>query len=281
MYDFTFRVTDNCDLSCRHCAFECGPGGETISSSDMIKALEHLPKTAKEISITGGEALTVLETIRPALLYLKEHKERILPVRTGIGGVTRLMTNGSFIEDVDSAYKVLKSLDDLGIDELFWSGNDIFHEEQGIDVGKAFRYLAKARARLVNEMSSKAVIEIKTDSVPLLDVTPLGRAKSLPKDMFKKEHFCFISGFFKDSIIIDPKGQAHFCCWEVPPPIGSAIETSIEELVHGAMADPIMNALLKGGPLGVAKKLGILEQYDPAYVRTPCVKCEEIFTEYF
>lgn len=292
-----FNFTNKCNLQCRHCYASCGPQGETMSTENIEKVLEHLPKDTEVLSISGGEPFMERETLMQMLEYLKENKRRILPA-----GNVALLTNGFWIRNSEKAYKILKSIYEQGVSTLNITSDDKFHFEQGIDTkwqaDDPYITLCKLMQRLSAEKGKKynfiaGGMSIPYDShgkefravVPIgaNAAYPFGRGINLKKHEIKGFSQCNIRTWHSDTLSYDeltvaPDGKAYPCCWRVTPSISSAIESPLEELVRNMHKSELFTALLEEGPEGAANLLGVYKEKDKeVYERNPCVKCGEIF----
>lgn len=207
---------------------------------------------------------TSKKTLEKALGYVKEHRQQLQQeFKLGV------QTNGFWAKDEGSSYNVLKELKEFGVNFIDLTSLDDYHEEQGLNVKnlKHFdSYLDKASQRAGINLEKRG-----SNS----KVMPFGRAKSLDSQYQRDSSVCYPEHSKFQSITINPYGNAYACCWEVTPPLGSALENTLDQLIEKAYNDPIMKALEKGGPKEAAKALGVFNDKDSYY--NPCVKCEEIF----
>ena len=62
-----FVTTQNCNLKCRHCYLEAGPGKSdtTISPEDFKAVVGNLPKESLDLNLSGGEVFTIQDTLTP------------------------------------------------------------------------------------------------------------------------------------------------------------------------------------------------------------------------
>ncbi|MDD5192482.1 MAG: radical SAM protein [Candidatus Nanoarchaeia archaeon] len=280
-YNVYFRITDKCNLECKHCCYDCGPKGDSMLSSNIKKVVDNIPAGVKDFELTGGEPFVVKPLLYEALSYIQSKKFPKISVI--------VQTNGFWIKDEDSNYKILKELCDLGVNYIDFTSNDEFHKEQGIDINKLHMNvnilpspLGKALDRLNDEFPG---LENRYSKIGLhlrgagKRVQPLGRAKSLPIEMIHPFYPCLANinfyGQHKD-VTIDPQGNVYLCCWQGPRSIGSVIETPLEQLVEDAENDPITKAIIDGGPQKLAKQIGMVSCISGI---NDCITCQKIFAE--
>lgn len=84
-----WNVTDRCNLSCRHCYGQSGPGdpdGAELTTAEALGVIDDLAATGVPLVLfTGGEPL-----MRPDLFHLAKHAR-------SLGIMTALSTNGTLI----------------------------------------------------------------------------------------------------------------------------------------------------------------------------------------
>lgn len=271
-----WRITNNCNIKCKHCCYNCGPGKETMSKENIEKVVDHLPKNIKDLEITGGEVFTIKPTLYHTLSYLQSKKFQDLNVI--------VQTNGFWVTDEDSTYEVLKELYDLGVKKINFTSDDEYHIEQGINTEK-LKYHKETPIRLALKKLKKE--ERKVFSLPIKiglrgakRIYPFGRGKSFPKEKLRKTSWCLAESILrkgKEHITIDPAGQVYPCCFGVTPSLGCAINTPLEELFEKARESPILTSLSNGGLQKVVEDFKIYPTGD--YVNNPCASCEEVFSE--
>jgi len=256
-----------------------------MSDKNIQRVLNNLSAETLDIFFTGGEPLSKKSTLISALTYLKQKRESILPK-----GKVHVQTNGFWIQNQKSAYETLSTLYDLGVNVLDIASFDKYHEEQGLDLPKLERDehspLEQALKKLINESGVGNPITIYTSSTANEGVIPIGRAKELPKEEYAPEMICVLPNHFKDNnklVMIDPDGQTHLCVAKTIPPIGSALEIPIDELIDNARKDQILRILMKSGLAVAVQFMGTefssQEEFDQ-YRRNACINCTEAFKDY-
>lgn len=285
-----FRFTNKCNLQCRHCCYSCGPKGETMSTENIEKVIEHFPADNKIVMVSGGEAFTEEEKLFHILNILQKRQFPKI----------RIETNGFWMRNEEQAYANLSRLYGL-VSGISVPSNDKFHREQGVYSGgvlhdgplfKAIDRLATERGlhakrqwndtiSLFQGMFSPKVIEIWLSGTARTH--PFGRGAGVEKENLRDYSSCDMREYKSNEkswdITISPDGKAYPCCWCVMPSIGSAIESPLEELVEKMKKNELFAAMIEeNSPRGAAKVLGVYREADEEiYMRNPCVKCEEIF----
>jgi MoaA/NifB/PqqE/SkfB family radical SAM enzyme len=272
-----WRITDKCNLQCRHCCYSCGPSGESVSIEDAKRIINNFPKNIRTIEITGGEPMVVKPLLEEILLYMQAKKFEGLKVI--------LQTNGFWVKDEETTYKQLAWLSELGVRGIDITSDDKYHREQGIDpnmlrpdsirdefAGRSA--FAGALRRLTYEFGDQAITDTYFRGVVRID--PFGRGKNFQKEeLFHRS--CFIPGCLKEqseNLNIDPSGNVYPCCYQMPYFIGNAIDTPLEIIAENARQDRILSLLNEEGLWGVAQKFGIaLQGYGS------CNNCEEVFAK--
>src|SRR3989338_1376887 len=115
-------ITNNCNLTCRHCYYNTGLEKRIIGNLDFSKALELIddfPKHFKEIVFTGGETL-LYQHIFELAQYCKNKKLRV-----------SVFTNGVLLNKINS-----KKLVDIGIDSISISLDSLSSEMNDYQRGR-------------------------------------------------------------------------------------------------------------------------------------------------
>ncbi|MBN2494420.1 MAG: radical SAM protein [Deltaproteobacteria bacterium] len=113
------QVTEQCDLACRHCGFDCRPGdAEPIRPETLAGFLGSLPRAPSHVALTGGEPMLdvgrVLELTRLARAR---------------GAVVRLITNAGWARGARETEQLVRALGRAGIRGL-WISAGLYHDEQ-------------------------------------------------------------------------------------------------------------------------------------------------------
>ena len=228
----------------------------------------------KDLAFSGGEIFTAKGLLNKALGYVKEKRKKLSPSLRVI-----VQTNGFWAKDKDSAYAVLKGLYGLGVNLVDLTSIDDYHKEQGLDVDRlesSDSCLDKALQKVNKGFLFGSSCDLKLGKRGADGgVMPFGRAKSLSNKHHQEYFTCMLGkAYINRCITINPHGDAYACCWEVPY-LGSALESTADELIEKAAKNPILHALMEEGPKGVAKEIGVYNEGDS--YRNECVKCAELF----
>jgi len=280
-YAFYFRITEKCNFQCRHCCYECGPKGSTMSNEDIAKVIENMPDNTKGISISGGEPFVTKDSLMFTLDNLRK--------KFGNIGIS-VQTNGHWLNDVDSSYEVLEELIEKGVSTLEWTGHDDFHKEQGLDIIKTIITIRDVEEKL-KEKYGDLPIEIKGRGCKA-EPYKMGRAEKMPETEVSDLSYCNVvldidpftlekRAENRKGLVIDSDGSAYLCCWRGPILLGSAVEEPVEEIYNRAIKNPVIKALMEDGPRGAAKELGIYKKKDhESYTSKACKMCREIFKDF-
>ncbi|MBU2638410.1 MAG: radical SAM protein [Nanoarchaeota archaeon] len=279
MEQVTIQFTENCNLQCSHCYLSCGLQGRTMDKNSLEKVLQNIPENTKHVVFTGGEPFVEKDTLMHALYYMRINS--ILPKAR-----IHVHTNGFWIKDDISVYRVLRQLRSFRVSGLVVTSRDSYHKEQGIDTEKLgmhsgspiFKGLEMLATAVGISRTSGRLIRVNVPNArkPL----PFGRAKLLPEESLRNYSECDARAEKIYNVTISPDGNAYPCCWRQTPSIGSAVETPIEVLAEEAKKNEVFAALIKGGPMKAAEVLGAYDEKDKArYQANPCVECERIFKD--
>ncbi|MDD4877561.1 MAG: radical SAM protein [Candidatus Nanoarchaeia archaeon] len=281
MREVHFRITDKCNLKCRHCCYSCGPDGKSISPEGLEKVIDNIPEEIESIAISGGEPLVERNLLMHALECIQEkNKARDNKIKV------RIITNGFWARNEESAYRTIRELYDNGVSVIDIASGDRYHYEQGINPELLKPYqkespMCKAREQLEKEMGTgrKLEIEFRRHYGEGIFAIPFGRAKSLPAKEKDLNRICSITPKL-DEITVNPDGKVYPCCWAITPSIGNALEDNLDAVIKRAMRNRVFKTLAAEGPIGVAKLTGYFRRSDePLYRRQQCVMCEEVFDE--
>lgn len=176
--NLNFVLTYKCDLYCRHCLSDCGPGRTEVIS--MQAARECLDAAVTEMAVgsvgcTGGEPFLVYEMVRELLSYSYQ--------KYGIqGGV---VTNCGWAESADLAERKLRELYRCGLRSMVVSC-DSFHLR--FVSPESIKRVVHAALDLgilitVNTVVTRSGSVCKNDVPALLDIP----AESLEKRVLIKE----------------------------------------------------------------------------------------------
>lgn len=276
------RITDKCNLKCRHCCYDCGPDGKSISLENLEKVIDNIPEDTEHLTLSGGEVFTERKLLMHAMDYIsKKNEKRKKEISV------KIATNGFWIRDAGQTFRILHELYDKGLRKLTIGSNDKFHREQGIKVETLDTYGDKGPLGKAVKMLEEAIgfsealhISIPYASPVQVFALPFGRGKSLPAKEIDNTRICIATESFPNGITINPDGKVYPCCWAATPSIGSALEDNLNDIARKAMKDKIFKRLLTEGPRGVAKEIGYYKRSDePLYRSKQCMMCMEVFEE--
>lgn len=262
MYDVFLRLTNNCNVSCRHCCYECSPGRESMSPKNLDVVLKNLSAKTDILTLTGGEVFTRKNLLFQALenINLPNLVELIV------------QTNGYWIKDKDDALKMLEKLSSFGVTKLEIASYDNWHKEQGIIANKIVGSYGIIRNGTHNFNNSS----INVYSMGVDKPTPVGRAKSLSQKEIVKTSKCFAN---INTPNISPDGNVSFCCFPDSPIFGSIFEESLDDIIERARENPIYQCLYSKRIANAAKLVGTYDRTkEILYKKNQCFICEEVFS---
>ncbi|MFA5887391.1 MAG: radical SAM protein [Candidatus Nanoarchaeia archaeon] len=280
-----FRITDKCNLKCRHCCYSCGPDGKSISPENLEKVIDNIPEDTIYLTISGGEVFAVKDVLMHALDYITEknkerNKEGITPISI------QVITNGFWVKETEQTFKIIHELYNKGVRTLAIGSNDRYHREQGINLKMLDPYgnespLAIALKMLKEKLEYKGGMKVEMPfEIKRAFAASFGRAKKLPAKERDDNQHCIATYMFPEQIAINPDGSVYPCCWAATPSIGSALNDNLEKIANRTMKDKIFRRLVTEGPRGVAKQIGYYKEKDEMLYRAKqCVMCMELFEE--
>ena len=255
-----FVTTRNCNLKCRHCYLEAGPGklDTTISPEDFKTAIGNLPKESLGLILTGGEIFTIqdnlfsyLETIKQENIERKYHN--LDKIKIGI------QTNGFWASKGKKRVKAV--LDDLANFEIYSldiSSDDRFHREQGIST----EYL---RALKNQAKASRAFESVQLRGGSSSAAMPIGRAKEMELKTEPLNYAYACKNFLDEcSYTIREDGQVYVCCFGLHPLPGNIIEESFDSIIEKTKKDERLNVLNYEG----IEKLAVYDGWKECDVKT-------------
>ncbi len=265
-FDVYWRITDKCNLSCRHCCYECGPEGETVSTENAKRIIQNLPEKLEILTLTGGEPMLETRLLEEILTSIKLRDFPHLHT-------LKLQTNGFWVEGEEPTYRTLERLSEWGINQIEFASYDRFHMERGIKIDNLIlssderHPLTSAVKKLAGK---RKYIEIFIKGGH--SIKPFGRAKNLnPGEL--TQSYCFLKEVEYNIATIDPKGEVYPCCYQRPYSIGNATITPLIEIFEKSKNDRVLLALRKGDLRDIAKENGL----EP-YFNIACHECDEFFS---
>ena len=270
------RITDNCNLECAHCCYECGPRKKTMHAKKLETILDNLEgPEVTTLLLGGGEPFTRWTRLEQALSSIQERKLRgKYPELRKIA----VQSNGLWATDIPTAKEYIQKLASLGANNLTITGGDNFHDEQSkvrslIRPHRALAYVYDAWRLLCRESAGTFVLFAGDLSVYPRYAAPFGRAKNLSPDHMKIRTNCARP---IENITIDPQGNAYHCCWQQPFTLGSLAKLPIVEILRRDESFSSGESWI----ITAAKALGRYDSADAeAYRSNPCSVCEKTFKD--
>lgn len=288
-------LSNKCNYTCRHCVFNCGPDGESLTMEQIKKIIDHFPDDIRLLTISGGEPFVVPELLYGCLEYLKEKKFKHLKSIT-------IETNGFWARDEESIKKTLNKLLEFGFKINLTIGMSKYHQECGQDIKRALM-IKKIAEQSFGKENSPFQFYIHCAEAGKVKkilgtyfILSVGRARRKVRRFMCWGHFLIklvggcasetigIKGHFDPEqywLLIDYKGEVYGCCWRMHKGLGNAIETPIIELLQNAQRDPYFKALNEGGIKKAALLLGFSKEKIKQRTKwgRDCEFCEEIHNQ--
>jgi organic radical activating enzyme len=255
---FGFRITERCNLRCKHCLLAAQKSGRDLALSDLRRWLIDLAATKRidEVGFSGGEPFMVLDTLREGIA-----------LATSLGFKTTVATSGYWASSTNRAIEILKSLPSLNLLGLSF---DRFHQEfiapdtirkavlaaqeVGINVAIRVTYLDDEKSELtkLERMFGATLNSIRVDTEPILRV---GRAANeISSDLFCnriRDEPCMAASVHS----LAPDGTVYACCGAAPNllqhnplRLGNAKEQSLKSILDQADDSLILQIIRTYGP---------------------------------
>jgi len=259
-----------------------------MTAKDMGAVIDNLTSDVARVKLSGGEPMTRRRRLNHALSLLQKRQDKLK------GFIVELQTNGSWVSDVERTYKILKDLYDRGVTVINFGSVDIFHKEQGLDYWKRINIdnhkgpLVLARNKLSDVVRKFNPIMFTKTDVGSTGIA-VGRAKNLPEKNKRKGYNCNAS---PSNLTVDLKGLVYVCCHNMPSPIGSLVDESLDGIMKRVRSDDILKKLCREftwpeeskvrnqNLVDTAKSLGTYEKKDAmVYREDPCSVCEKVFKD--
>jgi organic radical activating enzyme len=122
----SMQVTYQCNIECKHCGPYCGPHEKDWMTEDEICDLIRQAGDlgAYNVVFTGGEPSLLKDKLLRILRFVKSET----PIQS-----TRIVTNGKWATSYRTAYSLLKSWKDAGLDEVNISCGEYHQEFVSVD----------------------------------------------------------------------------------------------------------------------------------------------------
>lgn len=267
-YRVSLILTEQCNLSCRHCWFNSGP--DKTSRMELDDALGYIDQareipTVEWISITGGEPF-----------LLQGMLQRVISFATKQGLRTECVTNCFWAESEERAITILKRLQEAGLEVINISADD-FHQDQlpferVLNCYRASKRLGMKTvimctvsrsstltiSRVVSMLGDRGIHILRKEVSPQVPVSalavesgfiPVGRAAQIPEDE-RVVGAASIKGpcrvVLRD-VSIAPSGKVFPCC--------SALGTNEAFTIGNARREKLRAIIQRAGHIGPFKVL--------------------------
>jgi MoaA/NifB/PqqE/SkfB family radical SAM enzyme len=300
-YRLGLILTEQCNISCRHCWFGSGPGkknrmapGEAMG---YILQIREIP-SVDWVSFSGGEPF-----LFPDLL------QKLIAFASGLGLYTECVTNCFWAETADGALKVLVRFKQAGLTVINISTDDFHQQHLPFDrVRNAYNAAKDIGVKIVIMSAVKRSSRITAGQLGQLleddGIFIFGRSASqgatttalavqsgfLPigsgADISVKERVIedrSLSGGCEIAlrdISIHPSGKVFPCCSAAgmaeTAVLGNAKETGLKKIIREAGRHPFFRVLSTEGPQGLCRYLH-WDTLGKSYVNR-CHLCYELLT---
>ena len=256
-----FLLTYRCDLECEHCFVWGSPKAKGVFTIKQIKNIldeAKKLKTVDSVSLEGGE---------PFLYYpimMKAIEEAVK-----LGFKIEVLSNCYWASSPEDAMEWLRPMVEAKRVELDLS-SDLYHGESWqIEEVKNAVKAARGLDMKVGILSIKypkaktaCPREIEGAKVGLYDLMYKGRAASKLAEEADKRHWQeFTKCPYEDllnpeRVHIDPLGYVHVC---QGISIGNAWQKPFSKIIeeHNPYENPILEPLIRGGPVALVEKFGL------------------------
>lgn len=250
-YGMKLLITDNCNVSCAHCKYSCGPGGSSISDEHIDLFVSKLiNEPFFNLTVSGGEVFTVKPKLF-AVLRAVYSKFDDCP------GYVEIATNGFWAQDLGVACRTLDELiseSELRSDLrpfITYTGYSKFHKAQGLRIDDIRSNLAKACR----------VKGFKFGVYETESLYPFGRAKNLSVS----NDDCKIIGGYHVGFHVNYDGLIYLCD-NLSFSVGSLLDKRLLSLSH-------LHSMLERNPVAC-------HLISPVTVRSDLVKAGKAFGSY-
>lgn len=258
-------LTYKCNFECDHCFVYSHPHARGVMRiSDVREILNEAERLGniKWIYFEGGEPFLYFQTM---LWGLREAKKRGL--KTGI------VTNSYWATSVEDAREWLRTVSEIGIDDLSISDDFYHYSETEENLAKyaheAAMELGMPVGTITIEDPKEYLKEIKWKGKPVIagSVQFKGRAvekltDGLPRRPWTEFEECPDEDFTSPGRVhIDPFGYVHLCQGIA---LGNMKKTPLHDLIadYDPNTHPICAPLLQGGPAELVKKYDVEHEAD-------------------
>lgn len=285
--------SDHCNITCRHCAPECGPVSKQPWDVPLLKQCitdaSHIASLGKTVHLAGGEPFLYF----PQMLEVARHARQ--------SGLTcSAVTNGFWGVNAGRAGRMISSLAESGLNRVELS-TDAFHQEyipvetvrRAIQVLKSagvcvILRVVTSRKHTVDETLRQLRAE-DLDGVEVAGspVVPVGRAREAvpPQERYLSD--CGACGACHSllNLTVRPDGSVFPCCAgsETNPALslGNLYETSVDAVVQAAEWNVLVKKLVQQGPASffpILEDAGLGHKIQPEYTNV-CHVCTDLFAD--
>jgi len=275
-------LTENCDLTCRHCYLPGGPGKKhTTVSLGAFKSMvgniplfrfslenQRLKQNTGDIDLllTGGEVFTILEELYSFL----DHLQEVNLQREG-GGFSRIQpaveTNGNWARNDGVIHQNLGELAERDVCGIRISSNDKYHFSAG---------LPKQRIMRLRDLAGDYFKKVELRGSSKNYILPLGRAEGI-EDLHLSAFCC--RNFVEKGVSVLQDGSVYACCYNVVKLPGNLIDEPLISIVERAICDERLMALNRRGFLGVLRQDGFRGDVSQYLEQGFCNSCLSIYGE--
>jgi len=256
-----FLLTYRCDLECDHCFVWGSPKARGVFT---IKQIKNILTEAKKLGTVGGVSLEGGEPFLYYPIMIRAIKEAVK-----LGFRVDVLSNCYWASCPEDAMEWLLPMVEAKTVELSLS-SDLFHGEswQVEEVKNAVK-AANGLNMKVGILSIKypkaetaCPREIEGAKVGLYELMYKGRAASkLAEEADKKSWREFTKCPYEElvnpeRVHVDPQGHVHVC---QGISIGNAWQKPFSEIIedYNPYENPILEPLIRGGPIGLVEKFGL------------------------
>ena len=237
-----FVTTRNCNLKCRHCYLEAGPGNldTTISPENFKAAVGNLPKESIDLCLSGGEVFTIEDKLFSYLESIQE--ENIERKYKGQELITSgVQTNGCWATDDKKIKSTLVDFASLGVKYLDIASDDEYHRNQGINI----KNIESLKKQAKDSGFFKFVYLRGANNQSIM---PLGRAKKMHVGEKYVSLMPVCQNFlYQQLYTIREDGKVYPCCFCLHPLPGNIIEEPFDDIISKTEKDERLNMLNSGG----------------------------------
>jgi MoaA/NifB/PqqE/SkfB family radical SAM enzyme len=285
--------SDHCNITCRHCAPECGPKLKHVWDVELLRQCitdaAKIPSLEKSVHFAGGEPFLYFKQ----MLDLCQHAKRN-------GFVSTLVTNGFWGKNKNRARDMFLKLAEADLIRVELS-TDVFHQEyipmavienaievlKELGIGISLRVIT-TRKHPVDETIAQLPVAL-LDGLEIMGspVVPTGRALTAIES---DEYYLSDAGAvgccdMMLNLTVRPDGGVFPCCAgsEQNPSLalGNIRELPIDVIVRNAERNLMVKRLVHSGPASffpILEEAGLAHKIDSHYTNI-CHLCTQVFAD--